>query len=294
MNEAAAGGAGTSPQATAPSPSPLLKGSPLDRIRALQDQMSGVTLKLANWFLRRDPMDAGFTTGQIAAELGTSRATVVRFCQRLGYAGFPEFKAAWLEGAVAARERSGAPIPETFPAAARRIFAVTRESIDAAVHMIDPQAFEQTVQAMCRASLTVWCGLPGDAALIAQSGDHKMTRAALRSRWVSDAEGLQSVVRMAAPGDLLMVISHSGRWPWVAEQMEAFRGRGGRVSIVTNRVDSIMARAADWVLLSPERELSLSEKPMALRAVQWMVVEMLVVEAVTRKCAGALTWDVPL
>ena len=85
------------------------------------------------------------------------------------------------------------------PGAARFVLTETWEAVKATPQTVDPVVFEKIVADMCAASLTVWCGLPGDAALIAQSGDHKMTRAALLSRWVSDIDGLQAVGRMVKP-----------------------------------------------------------------------------------------------
>ncbi|MGI6543487.1 MAG: MurR/RpiR family transcriptional regulator [Limnochordia bacterium] len=266
-----------------------IKGSPLHRIHALIDQMSGVTYRIGRWFLQHDPTDVSFTTSQIAEELNTSRATVVRFCQRLGYEGFPEFKQAWVRQAITADAPDDAVQDIQLPGAARFVLTETWEAVKATPQTVDPVVFEKIVADMCAASLTVWCGLPGDAALIAQSGDHKMTRAALPSRWVSDIDGLQAVGRMVKPGDVLVVISHSGRWPWVAEEMAAFRERGCRVVIITSKVSSLMARAAEYVLLTPAWELQLQDKPMALRASQWMLVEMLVIETIKRTRSDQLT-----
>jgi RpiR family carbohydrate utilization transcriptional regulator len=268
-----------------------IKGSPLHRIHALIDQMSGVTYQIGQWFLQHDSADISFTTSQIAQELKTSRATVVRFCQRLGYDGFPEFKQAWVQQAITADDPDTLPQDTQLPSAARFVLAETWNSVKATPQTVDPTVFEKTVADMCKASLTVWCGLPGDAALIAQSGDHKMTRAALPSRWVSDIDGLQAVGRMVKPGDVLVVISHSGRWPWMAKEMAAFREQGCRVVIITGKVSSVMARAAEYVLLSPTWELTLQDKPMALRAGQWMLVEMLVIETIKRTRSTQLAGD---
>lgn len=268
-----------------------LRGSPLERIRASMSQMTGVTLQIARWFLQHDPTDVTFTTTNVADEVRTTRATVVRFCQRLGYSGFPEFKEAWIDEAVAARGRLDAPTRTGLPQVAEHVYNLSSDAIRSIIQIVDAQVFERTVQAMCQASLTVWCGLPGDAALIAQSGDHKMTRAALRSKWVSDIQGLQSVAKMMAPGDVLIVISHSGHWKWVADEMQAFRKRGCQVAIVTNSPHSVMAKAADLVLVTPARQLHVHGKPMALRASQWMIVEMLVLETMTRVGTVPMQWE---
>ena len=125
---------------------------------------------------------------------------------------------------------------------------------------------------------------------MAQSGDHKMTVAGLRSRAVTDVQGLRSVAVSTRPGDLLVVVSQSGAWSWVAEEMRAYRKRGCTVALITNYAGSVMARAADHVLLAPAREITLHGKPTGLRATQWVLVDMLVTEVVRRVRAEALGW----
>ena len=140
----------------------VMRGGPLDRIHAQLNELRGINLTIARCLLQQDPADVSLTTTRIAEAAGTSRASVVRFCRRLGYAGFPEFKEAWIEQAAQQRKgRSEAAIQ--LPDAARRIYELAYETLTALPTLLDADSFEQTVQAMCRASLTVWCGLTGDS-----------------------------------------------------------------------------------------------------------------------------------
>jgi DNA-binding MurR/RpiR family transcriptional regulator len=50
--------------------------------------------RLARYFLDHEDVVAFASTGQIAEQTGTSAATVVRFCQVLGYEGYPDLQAA--------------------------------------------------------------------------------------------------------------------------------------------------------------------------------------------------------
>lgn len=269
-----------------------LRGGPIERIHAQLNQLRGVNRQIAQWLLQHDRADVGLTTTQIAEAVNTSRASVVRFCQRLGYVGFPEFKAAWIEQVVVPVGTGNERTEVTrLPSATRRVYELTKETVLALPCLLDTDAFEKTVEAMCRASLTVWCGLTGDSGFIARSGDHKMTVAGLRSRAVTDVQGLRSVAVSVRPGDLLVVVSQSGAWSWVAAEMKAYRDRGCTVVLITNYATSVMTQAADYVLLAPAREVTLHGKPTGLRSTQWLLVDMLVIEAVSRKHADVLGWS---
>jgi len=255
--------------------------------------LDGAFLKIASWLLQLPESHvevSAFTTGSIAKHLDLSRATVVRFCRHLGYEGFAEFKAALIqEGSQLAPP----DLDEPFPSGASRVARMTLQSVEATLRTVDPTAFERAVAALERASLVVWFGCPGDSALLASSGEHKMTRSALHARATSDQENLQALARTVTAGDALVLISQSGRWRWVSEVAGRFRERGCVIITITSQTDSVMARAADLVLLTAARDVDLGHEALGLRAPQLMLVDMLVLELALRTGKVPLAWENP-
>jgi len=267
---------------------------PANRIRALLNSLDGAFLQIACWLLELSPEEivpAKFTTGEIARRLGVSRATVVRFCRRLGYEGFPEFRAAWLQEMSGAAPDKEGEATAGFPEAARRVFGLTADSIYATMDVLDPAAFERVVAAMCRASLVIWFGLPGDSAYLALSGEHKMMRAARRSHAVNDVTQLKALSQTVNPGDVLLVFSQSGRWVFVAEAVQPFRSRGCLIVVVTSHAESPLAKVADEVLLTAARDVTLGGEPLGIRAAQLMLIDMLVLELTRRTGSVSLHWE---
>jgi len=68
--------------------------SPRDHILANFPNLSPKKRQLARFFIDHEDVVAFASTGQIAKQTGTSAATVVRFCQVLGYKGYPDLQAA--------------------------------------------------------------------------------------------------------------------------------------------------------------------------------------------------------
>jgi len=68
--------------------------SPRDHILANFPNLSPKQRQLARFFIDHEDVVAFASTGQIAKQTGTSAATVVRFCQVLGYKGYPDLQAA--------------------------------------------------------------------------------------------------------------------------------------------------------------------------------------------------------
>jgi RpiR family carbohydrate utilization transcriptional regulator len=258
--------------------------SPTLRIRSLLDRLDGAFRTIASWCLAHDPRElpaAKLTTGEISRRLGVSRVTVVRFCRRLGYSGFPEFKAAWIHEMLSRANADTAQKPQ-LPATARRIAKLSAESIQATLDSLDPASFAQAVDALCRASIVIWFGVPGDSAFLAMSGEHKLTRAARHTRAATAVEQLRALAQTVGQDGVLIVISQSGRWEFVLPTLELFRQRGCCIVTVTSHAESALAAAADIILLTASREVTLGHEPLAIRAAQLMLIDMLVLETTAR------------
>ncbi|MGE5623669.1 MAG: MurR/RpiR family transcriptional regulator [Methanocella sp.] len=72
--------------------SPAGEGGIRQRIRAAADRLSGAQRTLAEYLLDQPSRAAVLNAGELAAEVGVSAASVVRFAQSLGYDGFLALK----------------------------------------------------------------------------------------------------------------------------------------------------------------------------------------------------------
>ena len=68
--------------------------SPREHILVNFPNLSPKQRRLARYFIDHEDVVAFASTGQIAKQTGASAATVVRFCQLLGYEGYPDLQAA--------------------------------------------------------------------------------------------------------------------------------------------------------------------------------------------------------
>ncbi|MEE2002790.1 MurR/RpiR family transcriptional regulator [Alkalimonas sp. MEB108] len=71
------------------------------KIRGLQDQMSAIERKLADFILDNSHLLRDYSSQQLADAVGVSQSSVVKFCQKVGYKGYPDFKLAVSEALVA-------------------------------------------------------------------------------------------------------------------------------------------------------------------------------------------------
>lgn len=269
------------------------RGDPVSLIRTNLQSLDGVFLRIATWFLTNQVQPAdirGLSTGALAKALGTSRATIVRFCQHLGYAGFPEFKAALTNAAIV--QTGGGSSLMHLPPAVERIYSITRDSLDATLETLDIAQFEKAVQAVANAATIVLYGV-GDSTYLACSAAHKLAMAAKPSFAVSSTPSLRVHLPTIVRGDVVVLISQSGRWQNVLHTLEPFRAKGCLVITITSQANSLMARYADILLLTAARDITMGDHPLTLRAAQAMVVDMLVVSVGIRMAKVSTSWEEP-
>lgn len=227
--------------------------SPLAVIRSHIDGLEGIFLEIAKWFLRLPPgalRAKEMSSGEIARCLNTSRTTVVRFCRELGYEGFTDFKVAW------AQSESGTKIESKDGSAAERrnrVYDLTVQSMADTMRALDREAFERAVNALCHASNVVWYGV-GESTHIAGCGAHKMALSGKRGQVIQSSSSLRLLIHSVNAGDVIIVVSQSGRWDNVARNLAPFQAKGCYVIGITSRATSVIANAADLVLLTHARD----------------------------------------
>lgn len=72
------------------------------KIRGMLEQMSIIERKLADFILDNAHLLRDYSSQQLADAVGTSQSSVVKFCQKLGYKGYPDLKLAVNEAVITA------------------------------------------------------------------------------------------------------------------------------------------------------------------------------------------------
>ena len=66
----------------------------LIKIRSIRDDMSANEKKLADYIISNSALLRDYSSLQLAKAVGVSQSSVVKFCQKLGYKGYPDLKLA--------------------------------------------------------------------------------------------------------------------------------------------------------------------------------------------------------
>src|SRR4249919_1176120 len=227
--------------------------SPLVKLRSERDRMSAIERRIADFILDNALLLRDYSSQQLASAVGISQSSVVKFCQKLGFKGYPDLKYSIGEAAAradsiedAAPARTGRePAEEPVAASLWRLKSAAEEE----TRLINsPEALAEVAQAI---------GAAGKAFIIGLGEDDIHARAfALRLSLLGilvvhnfDTAHMTASVSAADADDVLLVFSEHGKQPALSRICRYFQARRGRVITVTRHSSNALRAHADLSLL---------------------------------------------
>ncbi|GGI44684.1 DNA-binding MurR/RpiR family transcriptional regulator [Agromyces flavus] len=258
-----------------------------EAIRRGMAECSPAERKVARVLLSSYP-SAGFeTVAKLAARAGVSGPTVLRFANRLGYRGFPDFQQALRDDLD---ERSASPIElydrrhvesEAGEASGlARAAAITRETLDRTFAALAPDEFHRAVELLCTPRSRVIVAGGRFSGLLARFlAQHlQLIRPGVSSLPEHDAGRVEAVAGLRR-GDVLVLFDYRRYEEPTRRLAAAAKARRASVLLFTDAWLSPISSEADVVLPSE------TASPSAFDA---MTPVLGLVEAVIAECSDRL------
>ena len=241
--------------------------------------------KLADYILSAQDCISHMSISRLASACSVADATVSRFCRRLGYKGYPDFKLAIANASIhrlednplsgeITREDSLETISQKLLNASAMAMVQTREVLN-----LDAVA---EAAAVLRESTSVLCMGQGGSMLIASEAAHLFSTISGKFRPVSDSHMQAMAAVMMEPTDSILFYSYSGSTLAMLDTLKTARERGARVILVTRFPNSPGAALADIVLQCGANENPLQSGSVPARIAQMYLTDILFSEY-TRK-----------
>ena len=241
--------------------------------------------KLADYILSAQDCISRMSISQLANACSVADATVSRFCRRLGYKGYPDFKLAIANASIhrlednplsgeITREDTLETISQKLLNASAMAMVQTREVLN-----LDAVA---EAAAVLRESTSVLCMGHGGSMLIASEAAHLFSTISGKFRPVSDSHMQAMAAVMMEPTDSILFYSYSGSTLAMLDTLKTAKERGGKVILVPRFPNSPGAALADIVLQCGANENPLQSGSVPARIAQMYLTDILFSEY-TRK-----------
>ncbi|MEV1295024.1 MurR/RpiR family transcriptional regulator [Pseudonocardia sp. NPDC049635] len=210
----------------------------LSRVRAASALLGPGEGRVAAVVLARPDDVVEWSTAELASAAGTSTATVIRACQRMGFRGFQHLR---LEVA------RSAPLAPREPEHEGSLFDDAVDALRIAQECADPRQLDAAADALAGARRTVLVG-HGFSGPPLQDLAMRLSTIGHVVEAPIDPQAQQFTVQTLAPGDVCLALSYSGANVQTLRACSAAGERGATVVLVTSYARSPLGRVADVVI----------------------------------------------
>ena len=227
--------------------------SALVKIRSERDQLSAIERRIADFVLENAQLLRDYSSQQLANALGISQSSVVKFCQKLGFRGYPDLKLSVSEALVRADNgNGGAPhasaADEASPALASSLWQRKSQAEEATRLINPPDALEAAATAIGNAGKVFIIGM-GDDDIHARMAALRLSQLGILAVHNFDAAHMAGSLSAANPGDVLLVFSEHGMQPSLSHLCRYARELQAQVVTVTRHSGNALRAQADLPLL---------------------------------------------
>jgi RpiR family carbohydrate utilization transcriptional regulator len=262
--------------------------SALERVRATRLSLRKSEAKVADLVLADPARILELSLAGLAALTGVSQPTVMRFCVAIGFSGYQEFKLRLAQSLALGRSATHSAISDrdALGAVTDKIFEYTLTSLDWARQHLDHVALERAVDILAGAASIAFFGF-GASAVVAMDAQQKFPLFDVPSRAEADAHQQIMAASMMREGDVLVVISNTGRTRQIVEAAEIAKSAGA-VLIGIIGAEGPVSALCDVSLLVETLDNTNVYTPTTSRIAALVLVDILSTAVALRRDSGHL------
>ena len=222
-------------------------GKALDRIYAAKEIATKTEKKVIDGILNIPPEEIIYLSiSDLAARLNVADATLVRFCKKLGYNGFQEFKL-HLSQETGMRSQSSADCVE------KRIALQMVDAINETSRSIKYDECLKIADMLIKSKKICAFGV-GNSSITAMEISNVLARIGIMVTYTPDSHLQSMITSNLTSDDTVILISVSGSTKDIIDVAEIAKENGVNIVVITCYDHSPLAKYADYILFSTRRE----------------------------------------
>lgn len=208
----------------------------LVQIKALTPELSRAEQRVARWVVEHPRQASRSTLAGIAMACGVSEPTVIRFCRHIGLDGFREFTIRLTEdlSRPVSNVHNAVSADDKAPDAVTKVMDASIQSLIDMRSILSSLPIEPALAAMTSARQLAFAGL-GASGHVASDACQKFFRLGTPCTALTNTPDILQFAGVSEPGDVIIIISHGGRWPELARAGELATERGATVIALTDQ-----------------------------------------------------------
>jgi len=248
------------------------------RVSSIYPEFTKSERKVAEHLLHHAEEAIYYSVTEFADVAGVGETTVMRFCRKIGFKGYHDFRLALAQD-ISARK----PVPET-KESGNFVHLVFREAVNVlqdSMSLLDQNALDRAIELVDRANHLQFFGV-GSSAITAHEAKIRLMRLGRRADAITDTHFQAMAAVSLGEGDVAFGISLSGSTLDTVDVLKKAKQSGASVIAMTNYARSPITAIADVVLLTAGKESPLQGGSNGGRISQLFLLELLC-EGLARK-----------
>lgn len=249
------------------------------KMRAVREELSVNEKKIADFILNNAALIRDYSSQNLAASVGVSQSSIVKFSQKLNYRGFTDLKLAIHESVVKS-ESSEPPnetihaVEEQFDSVPRQLYNIKREALITTIELNDETRILSAVKILEKSQRIQIVAL-GAGSLVARNFASMLIQAGKSVIAEADTYIQLSSVATLGKGDAVVVISFSGQSAKMIQIARRAKKAGVSIISLTNYSANPIRSLADVQLFSVNQNGGIEVPQIISSASQQHVVDVL-------------------
>lgn len=261
------------------------------RIESHLDALKPAEKKVAEYILKNLPETIRLSITKLAENVGVSEATIVKFCQHIGYSGYQELKIMLAQSSEQSDKEHIYGEIEADDSAniiVEKIFQIYHHSLNATKKFLLNADVAACVNLILGAERVFFFGY-GASGIVALDAEQKLKRIDHVAEALTDSHSQKTVAALLTTKDLVIAISDSGRTKELISSVKVAKKVGTKIVGITSNLGSPLTQLADQVLLTSSKETPFRGSALASRMAQLAVIDVLFLGVATNEYDHTLT-----
>lgn len=222
------------------------------------------------------------TLAEIAAETGSSDASIIRFCKRMSYHGYSDLKRAFIAVIAEGSETHEEEIEESdgMDEIMRKVFQSNVQTMQNTMVLAN-EGYKDALNAIINAKSIHFFGV-GDAYAACQFAFMKFCRLGMPSSAYSDVMLQFTAADNLGPEDVALAVSYEGRSKNIVQAMKIARMRGATTISITKMNKSPLLKYTDISLFISVSDLTIGRDKATRRIADQFILDVLYLGYITK------------
>lgn len=251
----------------------------LSAIKTEYENLTARERKTADYILNNYDDVVMMTTSELAEKAGVVKSVIVRFCKRLGFCGYTEFRLS-LSRELARNEKFGfTPYIEKEDSAAAildKIIAANVKTLHDTAEGIDREMLKSAVEAFANADKIYIYGIGTSAGMVCDF-QYRLMQLGFMAFCFTDVANMKVSTINICENDAVIGISNSGRTVATVEALRLSRENGAKTVCLTSYPNSEIVKESDYPLVIKTDEIQYPTEAVSARIAHISVLDSIAV-----------------